>query len=107
MKTYNKKGVRDMRTVYRRRRIGAAIVALGLIFGAVKATVFVFVGKPLDCGIPFVQGQQGDNFAVIIKDHCPEERGRFDEVLFWMIDANLDTKVSVGEWIALPSGQED
>lgn len=96
-----------MRTVYKRRRIGAAIVVLGLIFGTAKATVFVFADKPLDCGIPFVQGQYGDNFATIIEDHCPEERGRFDEILFWMIDANLDTKVTVGEWIALPHRQED
>ena len=107
MKTNNKKGVRDMRTVYRRRRIGAAIVALGLIFGVVKATVFVFTDKPLDCGIPFIQAKRGDNFWRIAERHCTEEQHRLGEVVYWMMDANLDSRITAGEWIALPSGQDD
>jgi hypothetical protein len=105
MSSYNKKG-KDMKNVYRRRRIGALVIAGLMFFFMSKAVVAVMQEKPLDCGISHGQARRGDNFWHLAERHCSEEQHRLGDVVIWMMENHSDGKVSIGEWIALPTGKE-
>lgn len=109
--TNKQKGVREMRTVYRRRRIGALLLFLMILASLGKMTQMAFTDDPLNCGIPAVkvlliekvnEADRPENHWHIAQRMCKNEQHRLDEVVYWMIQHNGPEHPRAGQYIKLP-----
>ena len=98
---HNKKGVRNMRTTYIKRRI---MFTLGLICAAIGAVSLyaVLQEEAISCPIAVVTAKQGDSLSSIAEHYCSSERLRMGEVVDIMVELNHGPDIYPGQVIYLP-----